>query len=192
MSAEAGSSNGKQMSIYEDFQRFMFTNNIVVAAAGFSIGAITKDFITSVLDELVLPLVTFLFQISHIGDAKKRILGGVPMRVVHTLFAKFGNVAWLMFVWIATIILTFLILEYLLNMRIVRLRTHLSEEDEKRFNEARARVTEEEGEDEEDEDDEYAYDAYGKPVGGSERDGVVRASDDAPQPTFRNAKKLTS
>ena len=56
------------------------------------------------------------------------------------------NIVWFMFVWLATILLTFLILEYLLNMSIVGLRTHMSPEDERKFREAKSLVDEEAGE----------------------------------------------
>jgi len=54
--------------------------------------------------------------------------------------SKVGNVSWLLFLWLSTILLTFLILEYFLNMKIIRMRTFMSREDERNFWEAKGLV----------------------------------------------------
>jgi len=61
-------------------------------------------------------------------------------KIVFNILVRLGNLTWLLFTWLATIILTFLILEYFLNMKIIRMRTHMSKEDELQFLEAKGKV----------------------------------------------------
>ena len=117
----------------------MYTNDVVVAAAGFSIGVITKELITKVLEEAVLPILNFaVSKLRFVHSAKSALFEKTSnWKTAFRALVHLANVSWLMFNWLATIVLTFLILEYLLNMSIVRMRTHLSEEDERMFKEAK-------------------------------------------------------
>jgi sensor domain CHASE-containing protein len=66
--------------------------------------------------------------------------GAHHWRFLGALVSKVGNVSWLLFLWLSTILLTFLILEYFLNMKIIRMRTFMSREDERNFWEAKGLV----------------------------------------------------
>lgn len=130
----------RPVHFYRDFQKFMYTNNVVVAASGFSIGAITKEFITGVLEQIVLPLVGALGELPGMRRVRTKILDLKHRKALRGVLTALGNVLWLMFLWIATIVLTFVILEYFLNMTLLRVRTHMSKADERMFREAQGLV----------------------------------------------------
>ena len=128
--------------MYEHFQKFMYTNNVVVAAAGFSIGVITKEFIVNILQNAVLPVVLFfLSQFTVLQKVRTEMFRRASRwTIAFNVLERTGIIAWLTFTWLATIILTYLVLEHLLNRTIIRMRTHMSPEDERMFREARQKV----------------------------------------------------
>lgn len=147
--------------VYEDFQKFMYTNDVVVAAAGISIGTITKEFITAVLEQVVLPITSAVGDLKFVREIRKKIYAATHKKFMAAFSDKVTDLIWLMFVWLATIILTFMILEYLLNMTIIRMRTHMSPEDERQFREAKDLIS---GKNDDDEKEKKVqpYDASGQ------------------------------
>lgn len=139
--AHDAGANMRPVHFYHDFQKFMYTNDVVVAASGFSIGAITKEFITGILDQIVLPIVEAIANLSVMRKARKYMYGTLHRRFLAAVTDRVTNVLWLAFVWIATIILTFVVLEYVLNMMFLRMRTHMSKKETRLFNEAKGLVS---------------------------------------------------
>lgn len=103
--------------LYLDFQKFAFSNSVVVSATGFSIGVATKEVIENVITLAVLPLMRWVGQSSGISKRVPKVA------------AKLG---WYTFVFVLTIVLTFVLLEYLLNRTILGMRTVVKEQE---FNE---------------------------------------------------------
>jgi len=118
-------------SYYYEFQKFMYTNDIVVAAVGFTVGIVTKDMIMSVLNEIFIPIFTFLGHTKKIEKTKKYLLDNIPGLII--FFMSIGNIFWNVLVWFLTIILTFLILEYFFNRSLLGLKTRVPENRKKDF-----------------------------------------------------------
>jgi len=113
-----------------DFQQFVFSNDILVVASAYSIGLATHELIIHIFG-LLLPLKLYiiskfvLFDNLYLGFAKFPFLHGI-LTGVFSLFFHFLK-------WLITIALTFLLVEYLLNNKIVGLKSTVKEEQEKDF-----------------------------------------------------------
>ena len=122
---------GRYNSYYYEFQKFMYTNDIVVAAVGFTVGIVTKDMIMSVLNEIFIPIFLYLAHTKKIEKSKKYLLNNVPGLIL--FFTSIGNIFWNVLVWFLTIILTFFILEYFFNRSLLGLKTRIPENRKKDF-----------------------------------------------------------
>lgn len=104
--------------IYFDMQKFIFSNAIIVTASGFAIGFVTKEVITSIMDISVMRiLIYFKTQI-----LKQHQLLSIPLEIL-----------WHIGVWILSIIIIFILLEYFLNQKIFGLASTLKKESTNDF-----------------------------------------------------------
>lgn len=100
---------------YTDFQEYMYSNNIVVAASGWAMGNITYKLISEILSEFFIPLfitITIFIQ-NNIGILfpKNAVVGNV---------LHFGSkILGIFLFWFISIILSFVILEYFFNRQII-------------------------------------------------------------------------
>ena len=110
---------------YKDFQEYIYINEVLVAASGYAIGITTYDLLKSLIDEIFEPLIMFLIKnillISPVYDKYKYI------------FDNIGHFFWLILVWIITIFLSFFVIEYLLNRKIIGLSSILNNKDKSEF-----------------------------------------------------------
>jgi large-conductance mechanosensitive channel len=113
-------------TVYTDFQKFIFSHNILVSAAGFSIGVATKDVIERVLNSIISPLSRMFTRLGQSHTVFSSSFLRVPSEVI-----------WTVLVWIMTITFTFFILEYFLNRYVFGLKTTLDENAEKTFMKAK-------------------------------------------------------
>lgn len=120
---------GTCQKFYHDFQEFVFTNDVVLAAAGFSVGIATKEVIERLLEEIVRPLIMVMYETHAVHSAYHILTKVVPVQVLSTL----GMVAWSVFEWMTIIILTFLMLEYFLNRNIIGLRSTVKTREQHEF-----------------------------------------------------------
>lgn len=113
--------------VYTDFQAFVFSNNVLVAAAGFSMGAATKECIVGMMSVTVLPALRWLVNTLHVES-----LAAIPMLAACSqLFGIFVE-------WMATIAFTFILLEYLLNRTVFGMKSTVKAEEKKDFIKAKA------------------------------------------------------
>lgn len=116
---------------YKDFQQFIFSNNILITASGFTIGIATKTLIENSLN-LIAPFFAFISTLYIKFD--KKYLGIFSNNktlslIIYTIVSFISNILY----WIITIIFTFILLEYLLNNHIFGLKSTVKENDEKDF-----------------------------------------------------------
>lgn len=115
---------------YSEFQSFIFTNNILVTASGFTIGIATHNLINENL-KLLTPLLTILYDKLLLYNT---LYFGLTK---NSIFASFMY-SILMFIlnfisWIIIILFSFILLEYILNNKIFGLKSTLKQTDEKDF-----------------------------------------------------------
>lgn len=108
--------------IYSDFQQFIYTNNILVTAAGFAIGMATHQLISDNIKIITSFISSFYKKLTF---NNKNVLWFFEYSVI--MF--FINI----FIWIITIILSFVLLEYLLYNKFFGLKSTVKEEDKKDF-----------------------------------------------------------
>lgn len=115
------------LKFYNDFQKFIFSNNILVAAAGWSIGVATKEVIEKIMNITIITLLKNMsFLIPH------HLIAGM------SFIYMFLDIIWFLFRWIITIVFTFVLLEYFLNRSIFGLKSTIKKAQEKDFVKAKA------------------------------------------------------
>lgn len=109
---------------FTEFQKFMFTTNAIGVAVGFSIGSVTKDLVTQAVRE---PL--------------ENLIGMIPNNASPILdnpfFKSIIKILWSFIIWVLTLLVTFVLLELILNRQVFGLKSVLSEAQLKLFNNAK-------------------------------------------------------
>ncbi len=105
-----------------DLQTFVFSNGIIIAAAGFTIGVATKEAITKMLEIVVMPIFVWMRSFTAIQS-----IIGLPVIVV------FLELFWTIVIWLVTIFWCFVLLEYFLNKTVFGMATTMTEEKKKDF-----------------------------------------------------------
>lgn len=118
------------MKIYHDFQHFIFSNNILVTASGFVIGMATNEYIQKNL-KLSIPLYDYI--LSLLIPYEYSFFGIEKNYIIHNTIKVLGKIILNTIIWIFTILLTFILLEYFLNNTIIGLKSTIKEEEEKDF-----------------------------------------------------------
>jgi hypothetical protein len=113
-----------------DFQQFVFSNDILVVASAYSIGLATHELIIHIFS-LLLPLKLYIISKFMLFD--NLYLGFVKFPFLYGLVTGFFSLLFHFFKWLITIALTFFLVEYLLNNKIVGLKSTVKEEQEKDF-----------------------------------------------------------
>lgn len=120
-----------------NFQKFIYKNSVLISATAYSIGSVTKEFLTAILDTLLFPLFAWVGKALLSTTGKNAIFSAIGSPALIDLFTRLGNVFWLFFVWIITIYMTYVVLEHLLNRTILGLATRIPDKDKKDFVKAR-------------------------------------------------------
>lgn len=117
-----------------DLQKFIYSNGVISSAVSFSIGTITKEVISSVLDQLLLPFI--LNTLKYIYNL--RIFQPLYKKLKNVeIFHDIGHIIWLLLIWFLTIILAYLLLEKFFNRYILGLKTHIPNGKKQDFIESR-------------------------------------------------------
>lgn len=103
-----------------DLQKFAYENSVMASAISYSIGAVTKDVISTFLDRMFIP---FMFSIVKIAANFKYIRHIISIIEKHKIVYDIVNILWLLIIWLLTIILLYLLLEQFLNRTILGLQT---------------------------------------------------------------------
>ena len=117
-----------------EFQEFIFSNNVVYAAASWAVGLATKEFIQSLIEKALIPI--FLAIGARIMSNKRKSWIKQNLSILSYL----GSLLWIFVVWMLTIFLTFVILEYVFNRKIVGLKSTIKESDKVSFAKAKLSV----------------------------------------------------
>lgn len=125
-------------NIFYDFQEFMFANNVLVIATGWGIGTATKEIIDRLLTDVLIPLLSALGKFSLTRHAYNFALKHASQTRMEPVLIALGNIAWDFTKWLTVIALTFILLEYILNRRIIGLSTTVRQEAKAEF--AKAKV----------------------------------------------------
>ena len=103
-------------NIYKDFQVFIWKKDLLNSAAGFSIGIATSNYIEQVLSKTVIPILI------ELGERFSSL--GLPYwsnELINFIISSIN--------WILIIIITFLIVEYVLNRGIIGIKTDVKGEE---------------------------------------------------------------
>ena len=126
--------NAYSTKFYDEVQSWAYTNSIVVTAGGWTIGTSTYHFIVGLitlfkpLQDIIVNI--FLYFSKILGLKNTGILYGILSFIVK-IITLFGG-------WILTIMITFLLLEYLLNNKIFGLKTNIKENEKTDFIKSKA------------------------------------------------------
>ena len=113
-----------------DFQQFVFSNDILVVASAYSIGLATHELIIHIFG-LLFPLKLYIISKFVLFDNLYLGLGNFPF--LHGILTGVFSLLFHFLKWLITIALTFLLVEYLLNNKIVGLKSTVKEQQEKDF-----------------------------------------------------------
>ena len=118
--------------IYQDprlgIQKYVYRNGVLSSATAFSVGAITKEFLTSLMEEIIFPLVMLVGNALYLDKVKGFLMSQAWGKVIHNIMLRLGKVSWILFVWLSTILLTYFVLEYFMNRYLIGLSSQISEE----------------------------------------------------------------
>lgn len=115
---------------YLDFQKFIFANNVLVAASAWCIGVATKEVIEKLLALVILPFVAWL-----------KGMPGLRHVLQVTALTSLVEMMWTLVVWVLTIVLSFVLLEYFLNRTVFGMSSTIIKSEQKHdFIKARAQA----------------------------------------------------
>lgn len=114
---------------YKDFQEYTFKNQVLVAASGFAIGITTTDFIKNIIEDIYKPFI--IFASSHI--IKLLPISTKEYPILFTFIFKFFDFFSILFIWLSTIFISFFVIEYILNRKIIGLSSVMLEKEKDEY-----------------------------------------------------------
>lgn len=124
---------------YRDLRQFMFANSVLSAAAGFSIGSAVKQLIEDLMDKIVLPLIRLTLQLVKERAYKYVYRSGHASEFFDRIHVVF-DIGWSVLMFASIVILTFVVLEYLINKEVLGMRTRVRSGDQDDFAAARVKA----------------------------------------------------
>lgn len=106
-------------SFTDDFQKFTFSNSLIQQAAGFAIGASTKDMIVTILEKVMYPALVWL----AVNTRLQALYAAVVATADPQWMATLATLTWTLFEYALFVLLTFVLLEYIINRNIIGLKT---------------------------------------------------------------------
>lgn len=95
---------------YSDLRQYVFTHNILAIATGWGIGNATRELIARLIDDIFMPILS-----SAIGQNKlQAFVTTLQSSSLGNAVYLASSVTWDFLIWIAVILLTFALLEYVL------------------------------------------------------------------------------
>lgn len=116
-------------TIFNDIQNWAYANNVVINAGGFTIGYSTYHFMTGIITLITPIFILFANNISNFAN----IIGLTRTGYLYIIIKFILEVIIKIIVWLSTILLTFILLEYFLNNNILKLKTNIKEKEKKDF-----------------------------------------------------------
>ena len=113
---------------YKDFQEYTYKNKVLVAASGFAIGIATTDLLKSIVNDIINPNIIKLFSSLTLIS---------PLATKYPILFDFTknifNFIWLFVIWLITIFVSFFVIEYILNRKVIGLSSNIQDEEKKQF-----------------------------------------------------------
>ena len=122
--------------LFNDIQNWAYANSVVINAGGFTIGYSTYHFITGIIT-LITPI---FILISNNISKLANIIGLTKTGYLYIIIKFISEVVIKVIVWLSTILVTFILLEYFLNNNILKLKTNIKEKEKKDFIISKAKV----------------------------------------------------
>ena len=121
--------NALYVKLFNDIQSWSYTNNVIVNASGFTIGYATFYFISQ-----TLALLSPFFKIikNNIISFAKNI-GINKLKFIYIFIYPIFTFIQLSFVWLITLFFTFIFLEYVINIKILGLKSNIKDNEKKDF-----------------------------------------------------------
>lgn len=114
---------------YKDFQEYTYKNQVLIAASGFAVGIVTTDFIKSIIHDVLKPLSTSLYKI--FVKVSPLPLNNYPI-LYGTIFI-ISNIIAIVTIWIASIFVSFFVIEYILNRKIIGLSSIMLDKEKDEY-----------------------------------------------------------
>ena len=115
------------IKINNDMQKWFYTNSVLINASGYTIGVSTYNYITNCITLIITPLFAYIISNININKFlklnKNKLLYKVLVSLTKLLSITLG--------WLFTLFLTFLLLEYILNNKIIGLKSNVKETEKK-------------------------------------------------------------
>tara|TARA_B000000477_G_scaffold52176_2_gene43902 strand:+ start:68211 stop:68783 length:573 start_codon:yes stop_codon:yes gene_type:complete len=122
--------------LFNDIQNWAYANNVIINAGGFTIGYTTYNFITGLITLMTPIFILFANNISKLAN----IIGLTRTGYLYILIKLISEIIIKLIVWLSTILITFVLLEYFLNNNILKLKTNIKEQEKKDFIISKAKV----------------------------------------------------
>ena len=114
---------------FNDIQNWAYANSVIINAGGFTIGYSTYYFISGLI-AIITPLFIIIGNnISKIAN----IIGLTKTGYLYIIIKLISDIIFKILVWLSTILITFILLEYFLNNNILKLKTNIKQEEKKDF-----------------------------------------------------------
>lgn len=113
---------------YKDFQEYTYKNKVLVAASGFVIGIATNNFVGSIMKDVIEPSLDAVFK-------NVMLLSPIPNKnpILWKFLSLVIQILWIIIVWIVTIFLSFFVIEYILNRKIIGLTSKVTDSEKQQF-----------------------------------------------------------
>ena len=115
--------------IYSDIQSWSYTNSVIINAGGFTIGYSTYYYVTAILALFTPIFLTLKNNMIYVG--KK--IGIQKTGYIYIILNFIINIIILTGTWLITLLITFLLLEYVLNIKLLGLKSNIKEGQKKDF-----------------------------------------------------------
>ena len=115
--------------IYSDIQSWSYTNSVIINAGGFTIGYSTYYYVTAILALFTPIFLTLKNNMIYVG--KK--IGIQKTGYIYIILNFIINIIILTGTWLITLLITFLLLEYVLNIKLLGLKSNIKEDQKKDF-----------------------------------------------------------
>tara|TARA_B100001142_G_C14204279_1_gene605082 strand:+ start:69 stop:671 length:603 start_codon:yes stop_codon:yes gene_type:complete len=115
--------------LYRDIQSWSYTNSVIVNAGGFTIGYSTYYYVTGILTLLAPVFIMLKKNVIKFGNK----IGINKTGIIYNIINFFINIIILTSTWLITLLITFLLLEYVLNIKLLGLKSNIKEDQKKDF-----------------------------------------------------------
>ena len=113
---------------YKDFQEYTYKNKVLVAASGFTIGIATTDLLKSIITDIINPnIITLFSSLSLISPL------AIKYPLVFNIIKGISGFLWLFIIWLITIFVSFFVIEYILNRKVIGLTSNVQDDEKKQY-----------------------------------------------------------